>query len=352
MAAASSLIAALEAAVAQDLGKRGVSHLLKQGGLAQAAQYFKDAPSVLILTGFPCVQSEPPTENDGASLLPAEMSQECLSSGEMLAGISGSLALARAALIMGKTVAIVTDDCNGDVLKGCLTCDEYWGELASQQPAGVAPVDVHTFPPKSAWDETQENKLQNLSARFTHFVSVERAGAAANGSYLTMRGRSMNDLIAPLDTIYTTYAPAQGATTTGVGDGGNELGMGAVFEAVKTHIPLGDQIACATSCDALVAAGVSNWGAWGIVAAAHVLGGAPAAQQCALLPSEVAETAMADVMAATGCCDGILGKPGRTVDGMGWHVHTHKLNQLHSIAGAQDADAAAFDGSVSPDASP
>ncbi len=202
------------------------------------------------------------------------------------------------------------------------------------------------------WSVENEASLKALCSDFEHFVSVERAGAAADGSYYTMRARSMDDLVAPLDTIYTTYAPGQGATTTGVGDGGNELGMGAALAAVKQHIPLGDKIACVTACDALVSAGVSNWGAWGIVAAVHVLqGGAVSADGvCPLLPTVEAETHLADVMAATGCCDGILGVPGRTVDGMGWHVHSHKLQQLHSIAGAGDAEAEAFSGDPSPQA--
>ena len=242
----------------------------------------------------------------------------------------------------------MTDDCNGDVLKGCFSCEEYWGELVSSQPGAETGVPVHTFPPKSKWSEETEEKLKDLCRNFDHFVSVERAGAAADGSYYTMRARCMDDLVAPLDSLYTTYAAQQGATTTGVGDGGNEMGMGAVVDAVRAHIPLGDTIACVTSCDALVSAGVSNWGAWGIVAAAHVLQGGEVSADCALLPSVDAETHLADVMAATGCCDGILGKPGRTVDGMGWHVHMHKLQQLHAIAGQGCDSAAAFQGDPSP----
>jgi hypothetical protein len=65
MAAFSGVVCALEAAVAQDLGQRGVPHLLQSGALLSAAKAFLEAPSVLLLTGFPCVQSQTPTENDG-----------------------------------------------------------------------------------------------------------------------------------------------------------------------------------------------------------------------------------------------------------------------------------------------
>merc|ERR1712073_243219 len=49
--------------------------------------------------------------------------------------------------------------------------------------------------------------------------------------------------------------------TIGVGDGGNECGMGKVEEKVREHIKNGEQIASVISCDYLITAGVSNWGA-------------------------------------------------------------------------------------------
>lgn len=42
---------------------------------------------------------------------------------------------------------------------------------------------------------------------------------------------------------------------SGVGDGGNELGMGRVKEAVKKHIRNGDVIACDVEADFAVIAG-------------------------------------------------------------------------------------------------
>lgn len=41
----------------------------------------------------------------------------------------------------------------------------------------------------------------------------------------------------------------------GVGDGGNELGMGKVKDAVKKHIKNGDVIACDVEADFTVVAG-------------------------------------------------------------------------------------------------
>ena len=47
--------------------------------------------------------------------------------------------------------------------------------------------------------------------------------------------------------------------------------MGVVHASVAAHIPLGATIGCITPCDALLTAGVSNWGGWGLVAAVEAL---------------------------------------------------------------------------------
>jgi Domain of unknown function (DUF4392) len=65
--------------------------------------------------------------------------------------------------------------------------------------------------------------------------------------------------------------PSIGRTSTGIGDGGNECGMGKVLPLVQKHIKNGETIACATPCDNLITAGVSNWGGWGLVAAVEAL---------------------------------------------------------------------------------
>lgn len=46
----------------------------------------------------------------------------------------------------------------------------------------------------------------------------------------------------------------------GVGDGGNELGMGKIKDAVKKHIKNGDIIACDVEADFTIVAG--KWSFW------------------------------------------------------------------------------------------
>ena len=47
--------------------------------------------------------------------------------------------------------------------------------------------------------------------------------------------------------------------------------MGRVGQRVVQHVPRGEQIASSVSTDLLLAAGVSNWGGYGLAAALHVL---------------------------------------------------------------------------------
>jgi len=60
-------------------------------------------------------------------------------------------------------------------------------------------------------------------------------------------------------------------TTIGIGDGGNELGMGKVHQQIKQKVPMGNTIASNISCDYLITCGVSNWGGFGVAAGLYAL---------------------------------------------------------------------------------
>ena len=174
-------------------------------------------------------------------------------------------------------------------------------------------------------------------------------------------------------------------TSTGIGDGGNECGMGSVRSAVVKHIPLGEEIGCVVPCDALIAAGVSNWGGWGLITAAEGLvriawecitvdprSVASAAthtysegtEHCGefavaavisalvakahtveheamrrlsaeapgiLLPTDAAEMRIAVAMELAGARDGITGAGQGNVDGMPHSVHLGVLGQLRTL---------------------
>lgn len=89
-------------------------------------------------------------------------------------------------------------------------------------------------------------------------ISIERPGQAADGGYYNMRGESISARTACFDTFITQ---AQ-CPTIGIGDGGNEIGMGKVTAALKAL----NIVPAVTSCDELLVADVSNWGAYGLIA--------------------------------------------------------------------------------------
>jgi hypothetical protein len=102
-------------------------------------------------------------------------------------------------------------------------------------------------------------------------VSVERLGRNARGVFHDARGRDVGLGKAPIDALFEEGL-RRGVPTIGVGDGGNEIGMGAIEQAVREHVPYGAVCRCGcgggvaarTSADVLVTAGVSNWACYAI----------------------------------------------------------------------------------------
>ena len=96
-------------------------------------------------------------------------------------------------------------------------------------------------------------------------VSIERPGQAADGGYYNMRGESISARTACFDSFMNMAR----CPTIAVGDGGNEIGMGKVSEALKSL----NIVPSVTSCDELIVADVSNWGAYGIISFLSVWNG-------------------------------------------------------------------------------
>lgn len=71
-----------------------------------------------------------------------------------------------------------------------------------------------------------------------------------------MTARDLSNLVnSKVDDIFEVASKDKTITTIGIGDGGNELGMGKVLENVKTFIPNGKTIGCSVAANVLIAAG-------------------------------------------------------------------------------------------------
>lgn len=126
----------------------------------------------------------------------------------------------------------------------------------------------------------------------------------------------------------------RGIFTVGIGDNGNEIGFGAVEEAVRAHKPFGDRCMCPcgqgiadhTVVDALIVASVSNWGAYGLAAAIALM-----QQHPELLHSPDDEHRTLLACTAAGAVDGATGAATPTVDGVPTDIHLHIVRMLKAI---------------------
>jgi hypothetical protein len=162
----------------------------------------------------------------------------------------------------------------------------------------------------------------------THAIWIERAGPASDGRCYTMGGRDVTEY---LNEKYTDRAVRkQRFPTIGIGDGGNEIGMGKIpHETIVKNIPNGDLIHCRVPTDHLIVAGVSNWGAYALAAGLYVLRGVKPPVD---LFDPDREREILEVMVREGpLVDGKTGKQEATVDGLTWDEYVKPLVQIRKI---------------------
>ena len=125
----------------------------------------------------------------------------------------------------------------------------------------------------------------------------------------------------------TTGFTAGIAVTIAIGDGGNELGMGAIVDSVCATAPLGELVCAREPADYTLVAGVSNWWGWGLAAALSLDTGRD------LLPTDADELRRARLVMEAGAVDGVLGTPELMVDGLSMEQNLEILHALRTAAG-------------------
>lgn len=233
----SSLVRSLEERVQRDEGKRGIAALITPHQLYPAAMSLLQQRSIAILSGFPCLIDEnPPTETDG---------------------ILGTIAIAKALVGINKRVVIVTDECN----------ELPFLAAAGQSGLKASQFRLESFPGRGTFNADDLNRLQSLSSTIDAVVAIERAGPSADGSCRTMRARDMTRLIAPLEVLITDPLVEEGFVSVGIGDGGNEVGMGKIYDTIiSSKISNAETIANVVPTDHLLVASVSDWGGYALAA--------------------------------------------------------------------------------------
>ncbi|HJO81608.1 MAG: DUF4392 domain-containing protein [SAR202 cluster bacterium] len=152
-------------------------------------------------------------------------------------------------------------------------------------------------------------------------ISIERCGFTHEGMYRNMRGRDITPFNARIDHIFTDDRPS-----VGIGDGGNEIGMGNLAEEIPKIETL-VELPCVTKTTKLMLASVSNWGGYGLVAALSEAKGQN------LLPSIEDEQALMKQTVDLGAVDGMSGKQEYKVDGFTLEENSQTLQALHDYLG-------------------
>ena len=175
------------------------------------------------------------------------------------------------------------------------------------------------------------------------FVAVEKGGENKCGRIRPSRGADTTAALSKADALLDACRE-RSIPSVGIGDGGNEIGMGLIRDRVAGTLrnslgPDGtsdDGVMPFGATDALVAATVSNWGAYGVAAALALILGRPD-----VLHTVEMEEAILRASAAAGFIDGVTGYVGPSADGLPLAVQLAVVRLLRTFVG-EEVDTAAW----------
>jgi hypothetical protein len=283
--------------------------------------------SVAIVTGFLIPTASPPARGETDGPL-------------------GAIFLARALARIGIKVALITDPfCRSALAVGLEACN-----LDEAVPLLTLPPRLHPWPAFVTRDWPPLASALSL----THLIALERVGPSHTSESIrsqpgttakavaqferevppdhfdcchTMRGRDITAMMSPAHLLFeAAYDQSPRITTIGIGDGGNEIGMGKIpWEVIRRNIPLGGMVACRVPTDHLIVCGISNWGAYGLAAGVRLLRG----EWDSHLFDPNREQELLRVMVAKGLLvDGVTGQATVTVDGLRFERYAEPLRRL------------------------
>ncbi|UCE06964.1 MAG: DUF4392 domain-containing protein [bacterium] len=341
------IINQLEWFIQTDMSHRGIHHLpgenlctYCQGNLYRAIKFLAENAGcqVGIVTGFYVPTANPPApETDGPP---------------------GALFLARGLNQLGYPVLLITDRC-------CWNPLEQGIELFKHQITNYELVEFPfelKIPDKNIIVDSKWHYSKLLTRyvrsyllpypRLRCLISIERVGPChtmhtvtsqiplpnqrtinqfikkgpgdLKGECLNMNAVPVTQYTAPIHILfkYKSYAKYP-IFTIGIGDGGNEIGMGSIpWKVIAKNIinGQGNKMACSIQTDATIVAGVSNWAGYAFIAGLYLY--LNRIDDFLNLYSESAETKLIETYYQTKTAvDGKLGYPAMSIDGIRWEVH-------------------------------
>jgi D-glutamate cyclase len=342
----------LEALVRRDPARRGVASFTVAGSplcagqlKAAALDLAARATAVGIVTGF-CISgaSPPAAETDGPP---------------------GALLLARTLNFLGVEVALIADRFATPLLEvGC----DFLGlprsiirEFPLEENTLAAASNVPANTPQA--DRWSDDFLQSgVGSRLSHLISIEHVGPShTERSFLAqkrnaqppladfesavptassdvchnMRGNSIDAWTGRAHRLFELIAERHPhVTTIGIGDGGNEIGMGTVpWETLRQAITVGPGglVPCRITTDFTLLAGVSDWAAYALALAMIPLRGAT-------IPNSWDESCLRALIERlvrdAGAVDGVTGRPEATVDGLPLETYLQVFSGIRELCTA------------------
>ena len=246
------------------------------------------AGKVFIVTGFYIMLAEA-TETDGPP---------------------GAVAMGNALAKLGNEVVYVTD------------------ELSSEVVRSIADHEVIEFPITNHFESAKfANELVQEHSP-TALIAIERAGLVGDGTYRNFRGVDFTPYNAKIDHLFDQHP-----YSVGIGDGGNEIGMGNLQNVIPTieheFLPKNP---CVTTTTELIIASCSNWGGYGLIAALSLKNGTN------LLPSVDEGKRMVKEIVAVGAVEGMSGENKEWVDNRDLDADSVCLRDLHVLLAEQGID--------------
>ncbi len=269
-------------------------------------------------------------------------------------GPLGALALTRALEARGRKVHWITDPFAAPLL------EVGRGVGALHAAAHVIPWSLdHTADAEGA-QRWMNEYLRGAGATLDALVAIERVGPSHDavsatrgdddpdrafqlfrevpvehhGRRHSMRGEIIDRFTPPLDQLFDRVKALRSACfTLGIGDGGNEIGMGCFpwrqLQGAIQRSP-GGQIACRVATDEVITAGISNWGAYALVVAMAVVDPTMSAAETLSVAGE--RELLEKLVRDAGAVDGVTLERTLSVDGVGMGGYLTPLTEMLGIS--------------------
>lgn len=149
-------------------------------------------------------------------------------------------------------------------------------------------------------------------------ISIERPGLTQDDTYRNMFGDDISARCARFDDFFY-YATCP---SIGIGDGGNEIGMGNISQHLTSH----NIMTSHTGCDELLVADVSNWAAYGILGLLSIL-------KSEDLLADVNPLVILQYLSSKGSVDGVTKQNTLTEDSLSYTVGLDRIDKIRTLCG-------------------